>query len=256
VFLANAGDLDSPVTSSTTRIRPEQIKEALALIDADREAEARAKLSVESKPGEPAYRAKLKEVAAITRAATRLAEDGQYARAVIWVEHALNKIKEARETLPSDSVQDSLYVAATEAFLFDKILHDDVRALAAYEACLSLGSADDLLQRRTDQLKANKAAPRIYGTSTPTLNQTFASRLPKPALQVRPASTAGFQIELHADVSGSYRIETSSDLRTWTVLFRTSNVAGSFEHLDHDTEAGARFYRVFREESTATPSKE
>jgi hypothetical protein len=57
----------------------------------------------------------------------------------------------------------------------------------------------------------------------------------------------GFAAWLNAPVAGTYRVETSGDLRTWETLVTLTNVSGRVRVVDPAaTSAAQRFYRAVR----------
>jgi hypothetical protein len=71
---------------------------------------------------------------------------------------------------------------------------------------------------------------------------------PAPRLDGPFGLTAeGFAAWLNAPVAGTYRVETSGDLRTWETLVTLTNVTGRARVLDPAaTSAAQRFYRAVR----------
>jgi hypothetical protein len=71
---------------------------------------------------------------------------------------------------------------------------------------------------------------------------------PAPRLDGPFGLTAeGFEAWLNAPVAGTYRVETSGDLRTWETLVTLTNVTGRVRVVDPAaTSAAQRFYRAVR----------
>lgn len=225
------------------------ITNAAALVEGGKAVAARDALIQLSKEAETSARQKVREVALLARLTIQMAEKERFADAFGFVDQTLAAIQAAKLAIPADDTEAQRFVTSTEAYLYDKILHDQERALLAYEDCLALGLKESSMDARVAQLKSTEASVRLYGLATPTINQAFASRLRGARLVMTKQADESVALSVQAEGTGQYRVEISSDLVSWTTLFRTSNVPASPHLLNLSEQSPQTFFRVVAEGS-------
>src|SRR6267143_1016806 len=194
--------------------------------------------------GEQSYLARLRTGRAVAQIAIQLAENNQYLRGVAFVERTLQVHEDIRSELDADKAA-LLRALATEAFLFYHVLRDNGRAYAAFNQCRRLDPGNETYQAMVAKLQLSADEGRIFSTATPLLNKAYHRVATAPTLQVSGGGPDGFPVTVDGLVSGTYRVEQSTDLLSWTLFYRASNVSIPLRHVQMTKDV--MFFRIVLE---------